>query len=100
MFTLAKEAARQGERDGFDFLGCCYGLGQGSERNAEKEKQNMLAAELGHVLRHRSGAVFFTSTKTSRNECTGRELLFPDVRMRSFVRFQLRCIMLIEERCL
>jgi TPR repeat protein len=49
-FTFASQAAAQGERDGFYYLGVCVERGEGCERDLEKAKENyLLAAKMGHV---------------------------------------------------
>jgi hypothetical protein len=50
-FMLAQLAAAQGERDGLFWLGRCFLLGEGCEKDLDKAKENfLLASELGHVL--------------------------------------------------
>jgi hypothetical protein len=50
MFRFATLAALQRERDGFRWLGWCFRVGFGCEKNLIKAKENFLtAAELGHV---------------------------------------------------
>jgi len=49
-FTFASQAASQGERDGFFWLGRCFASGEGCERDREKAKKNFLiAANLNHA---------------------------------------------------
>jgi TPR repeat protein len=50
-FRWAEKSAAQEERDSFCYLGHCYHVGIGCEKNSERAKKNFLvAAELGHVL--------------------------------------------------
>jgi hypothetical protein len=50
-FRWAEISVGQGERDGFYALGDCYGDGIGCEEDAERARENYLAAyELGYVL--------------------------------------------------
>jgi hypothetical protein len=47
---FAQQAAAQGERDGFFFLGVCFRDGEGCEEDLDKAKENfLLASELGRV---------------------------------------------------
>lgn len=63
-FHWASLAAAQGERDGFYWLGTCYRIGAGCVKDAEKEKENFLAASnLGHIM-GTSGSFW----KASRNK--------------------------------
>jgi TPR repeat protein len=49
-FLWAEKCASQGERDGFFWLGYCFGEGIGCLKDAEKAKENfLLASELDHV---------------------------------------------------
>jgi hypothetical protein len=49
-FVWAEKSARQGERDGFDWLGRCYSRGEGREKDVERAKENyLIAAKLGSI---------------------------------------------------
>jgi len=49
-FAFASQAAAQGERDGFYWLGSCYELRDGCQQDLDKAKENyLLAAALNHV---------------------------------------------------
>jgi TPR repeat protein len=50
-YRFAKSAASQRERDGFRWLGWCYELGDGCEKDLEKGREcYLIAAQLGQVL--------------------------------------------------
>jgi TPR repeat protein len=49
-FKFAQLAAAQGERDGLGWLGVCFRVGGGCEKNLNKAKEKfLLASELGDV---------------------------------------------------
>lgn len=72
-FKWAKQAALQGERDGFYMLGHCFERGVGCEKDLDKAKENYLrAADLGHVSAMERAADLMETGSPKRWKLLGR----------------------------
>ena len=78
-FKFAQQAACQGERDGFLWLGRCFHDGEGCEKDLDKAKGNFLrASALCHVWAMRELGHLFGESDSQRWKWWGRAAVLGD----------------------